>query len=102
MTRTKLIQALSQRFLHLTEEQAENAVLELIRAIIDALGRGERVEVRGFGSLDVKHQAPRRVRNPKSGKTWQQGSKYRVRFKAGKQLLERVNNPGLSYDHQSD
>ena len=49
MTRTKLIQALSQRFLHLTEEQAENAVLELMETMIDALGRGERVEVRGFG-----------------------------------------------------
>lgn len=55
------------------------------------LQRGERIEIRGFGSFSLHFRAPREGRNPKTGETVKLEGKYVPHFKPGKELRERVN-----------
>jgi integration host factor subunit beta len=52
---------------------------------------GRRIEVRGFGVFTLKHQKPRQARNPKTGDAVSVDGKYKVHFKPGKELRDRVN-----------
>ena len=90
MTRSDLIFALAYRFPCLTAEDAEVAVKEILAGIAGALARGDRVEVRGFGSFAVSHRPARTGRNPSTGEKVLVPSKHVPHFKAGKELRERV------------
>ena len=57
----------------------------------EALARGERIELRGFGSFTVKEYAPRVGRNPRTGETVHVAAKLRPHFKSGKELRRRIN-----------
>jgi integration host factor subunit beta len=91
MTRTELIQRLAELNPQLTQKDAELAVKVLINGISDILAKGERVEIRGFGSFSLTFRPPRKGRNPKSGDKVAVPAKYVPRFKAGVELRERVN-----------
>jgi len=91
MTRSELIAALAQRFPQLVQKDAELAVSEILTAISQALSKGHRVEIRGFGSFALNYRPPRAGRNPKSGEAVQVPEKYVPHFKAGKELRERVS-----------
>ena len=91
MTRSDLIAALACRFPHLTTADAELVVKEIIGAIGAALAHGDRVEIRGFGSLSLNYRLPRTGRNPKSGEKVSVPAKYVPHFKAGKEMRERVD-----------
>ena len=90
MTRSDLIATLAYRFRTLTEKDAEDAVKEILDAIGQALARGGRAEIRGFGSFGLNHRPARTGRNPKSGEKVQVPPKYAPHFKAGKELRERI------------
>lgn len=90
MTRLALIMALAARFPKLMAKDAEISVKEILDAIGQALARGRRVEIRGFGSFELNRRAARIGRNPKSGAKVQVPPKHAPRFKAGKELRERV------------
>jgi len=92
MTRSELIAALAQRFPQLVQKDAELAVSEILTAISQALSKGHRVEIRGFGSFALNYRPPRTGRNPKSGEAVQVPEKYVPHFKAGKELRERVSS----------
>jgi integration host factor subunit beta len=68
-----------------------------VKTILDALGknlsRGERIEIRGFGSFSLSFRPARLGRNPKSGERVQVPAKYVPHFKAGKELRDRVDFP---------
>jgi len=57
-----------------------------------ALGRGDRIEIRGFGSFALNYRPPRTGRNPKSGDKVLVPQKWVPHFKAGKELRERVDD----------
>lgn len=92
MTRSELIAALAQHFPQLVQKDAELAVSEILTAISQALSKGHRVEIRGFGSFALNYRPPRTGRNPKSGEAVQVPEKYVPHFKAGKELRERVSS----------
>ena len=69
MTRSDLVEALAARFSQLTQRDAEFAVKAILDAMGDALVKGHRIEIRGFGSFSVNHRAPRMGRNPRSGES---------------------------------
>ena len=94
MTKSELIAQLAERFPQLVAKDAEFAVKMILDAMTDALSRGDRIEIRGFGSFALNYRPPRVGRNPKSGEKVQVPEKYVPHFKAGKELRERVDMMG--------
>ncbi|MCX7164784.1 MAG: integration host factor subunit beta [Rhodocyclales bacterium] len=91
MTKSELIEKLARRFPQLVAKDADFAVKMILDAMIAALERGDRAEIRGFGSFDLNYRPPRIGRNPKSGEKLEVAAKYVPHFKAGKELRERVD-----------
>ena len=65
--------------------------------IVEAMSRGDRVELRGFGAFTVKHRAARQGRNPRTGKSVSVAEKFVPFFKTGKELRERLNRSKESH-----
>ena len=91
MTRSDLVEALAARFSQLTQRDAEFAVKAILDAMGDALVKGHRIEIRGFGSFSVNRRAPRIGRNPRSGESVMIPEKRVPHFKPGKALREQVD-----------
>ncbi|BFO55288.1 MULTISPECIES: integration host factor subunit beta [Comamonadaceae] len=91
MTRSDLVEELAARFGQLTQRDAEAAVKTILDAVGDALVRGHRIEVRGFGSFSVNRRPPRMGRNPRSGEAVHIPEKRVPHFKPGKALREAVD-----------
>ena len=92
MTKSELIERLAARFPQLVAKDADYAVKMILDAMADCLVRGDRIEIRGFGSFGLNYRPPRVGRNPKSGEKVSVPEKYVPHFKAGKELRERVDN----------
>ena len=92
MTKSELIEKLAASQSQLTAKDMELAVKMILDYMSDALARGERIEIRGFGSFSLHYRAPRVGRNPKSGESVSLPGKYVPHFKPGKELRERVNS----------
>ena len=92
MTKSELIEILSQRQLHLKADDVDLAVKSLLEMMGGALAEGERIEVRGFGSFSLHFRPPRTGRNPKTGDAVALSGKHVPHFKPGKELRERVND----------
>jgi integration host factor subunit beta len=91
MTRSDLVEALAARFSQLTHRDAEYAVKAILDAMGDALVKGHRIEIRGFGSFSVNRRSPRIGRNPRSGESVMIPEKRVPHFKPGKALREQVD-----------
>ena len=91
MTRSDLVAQLAERFAQLTQRDTEFAVKTILDAMSDALARGHRIEIRGFGSFSINRRPPRVGRNPRSGEQVTIPEKLVPHFKPGKDLRERVN-----------
>lgn len=91
MTRSDLVEELAARFGQLTQRDAELAVKTILDAVGDALVRGQRIEIRGFGSFSVNHRPARMGRNPRSGEAVHIPPKRVPHFKPGKALREAVD-----------
>ncbi|WP_300454023.1 integration host factor subunit beta [Accumulibacter sp.] len=91
MTKSDLIAQLAERFPQLVAKDADLSVKMILEAMADALSRGDRIEIRGFGSFGLNYRPPRVGRNPKSGERVDVPEKWVPHFKAGKELRERVD-----------
>ncbi|MBY4595377.1 integration host factor subunit beta [Ottowia caeni] len=90
MTRSDLVELLAERFGQLTHRDAEAAVKTILDTMSDALTRGHRIEIRGFGSFSINRRAPRVGRNPRTGESVQIPERRVPHFKPGKALRETV------------
>ncbi|MCB1547555.1 MAG: integration host factor subunit beta [Hyphomicrobiaceae bacterium] len=91
MIKSELIQKIATVNPHLYHRDIERIVNVIFDEIVEALARGDRVELRGFGAFTVKHRAPRQGRNPRTGAPVEVDEKYVPFFKTGKDLRERLN-----------
>ncbi len=91
MTRSDLVEELAARFSQLTQRDAEYAVRAILEAMNDALARGHRIEIRGFGSFSVNYRPPRMGRNPRSGASVAIPERHVPHFKPGKAMREAVD-----------
>lgn len=97
MIRSELVQKIANENPHLLRRDVERVVNVVMGAMTEALGRGERVELRGFGSFSVGRRDARTGRNPKTGEPVEVGAKHAPKFRASKKLLARMNGiPGES------
>lgn len=91
MTKSELISNLAARFPQLVLRDAELATTTILDAISLTLAKGQRVEIRGFGSFSVNKRASRVGRNPKTGESVAVPDKKVPHFKTGKDMRERVD-----------
>ena len=90
MTRADLVDELA-RAASLTKQDSEAVVDTVFNSITDALARGDKVEIRGFGSFKIRQRRSRVGRNPKTGASVSVPGKKVPFFKVGKGLRELVN-----------
>ena len=90
MTKAELVEEVS-RVSDLTKKHSEVIVDTVFKAIIEALHRGEKIELRGFGSFRLRKREPRKGRNPKTGDKVDVPPKRVPYFKPGKELKELIN-----------
>ncbi|MEX0627401.1 MAG: integration host factor subunit beta [Cucumibacter sp.] len=91
MIKSELIQKLADENPHLFQRDIENIVNAILDQVGDALARGDRVELRGFGAFSVKNRPARVGRNPRTGEKVAVEEKFVPQFKAGKEIRERLN-----------
>jgi integration host factor subunit beta len=102
MTKAELVEEVS-RVSDLTKKHSEVIVDTVFESIIDALKRGEKIELRGFGSFRLRKREPRKGRNPKTGDKVDVPPKRVPYFKPGKELKDLINKetgeePGSNSD----
>ena len=90
MNKTQLIQKIAENG-NMTKKDAEVALKAVIDAISDAVAAGEKVQVSGFGSFDVKARDARMGRNPKTGEAVEIAASKRVVFSAAQVLKDKIN-----------
>src|SRR6202043_2345026 len=91
MIKSEIVQRISAQNPHLYQRDVENIVNAILGEIVNALARGDRVELRGFGAFSVKHRPARTGRNPRTGAHVSVDRKSVPFFKTGKEMRERLN-----------
>lgn len=92
MTKADLVEEVS-RVLEGTRKESESVVETVFECVAGALKRGEKVEIRGFGSFRTRQRRPRIGRNPKTGAKVNVAAKRVPYFKPSKDLKDLVNQP---------
>jgi integration host factor subunit beta len=100
ITKSDLIEQLSNTA-KLPKGKAELVVNIMFDCMVDALQRGERIEIRGFGSFEVREYKSYEGRNPRTGEPVRVGAKRLPFFKIGKELRERINSATASFEPSS-
>jgi integration host factor subunit beta len=91
MTKAELVEEVS-RVSDLTKKHSEIIVDTVFKSIINALHRGDKIELRGFGSFRIRQRESRKGRNPKTGERVDVPAKKVPYFKPGKELKELINH----------
>jgi len=91
MTKAELIEEVS-RVVEMTRKDSEVIVEAIFDSIVRSLRSGDKIEIRGFGSVRTRQRQPRVGRNPKTGTRVEVPSKRIPYFKPSKELKDLVNN----------
>lgn len=92
MTKAELIERVAEQVQALTKRQTEIIVNAVFHSIKETLTKGEKIEIRGFGSFRLRQRRSRDGRNPKTGTPVMVPAKRVPFFKAGKELKELVDS----------
>ncbi|NEU14243.1 integration host factor subunit beta [Methylobacterium sp. BTF04] len=95
MIKSELVLKIAEQNPHLYQRDVETLVNAILDTIADALARGDRVELRGFGAFSVKRRDARRGRNPRTGAAVAVSEKAIPVFKTGKEMRLRLNEAGI-------
>lgn len=91
MTKSDMAEKLAEK-ININKQQAEGIINIFTNSVIEALARGDKVEIRGFGSFRVRHRAAKEGRNPKTGEKVYVPPKKVPFFKTGKDFRLIVNS----------
>ena len=91
MTKAELIEEVAGKVKGFTKRQTEIIINGILDGIKETLARGDKIEIRGFGSFRLRNRRTREGRNPKTGATVQVPAKRVPFLKAGKELKELVD-----------
>ena len=95
MIKSELVQRMAARSPHLYQRDIENIIDAILGEIANALARGERVELRGFGAFSTKQRQARTGRDPRTGDKVPVTEKLAPFFKTGKEMRERLNRDAV-------
>jgi len=96
--KSELIKRISSQNPHLYDRDIEKVVNAIFDEMVEALRRGDRVELRGFGAFSAKLRGPRQGRNPRTGVAVAVGKKAMPYFKSGKEMRARLNRETVPSD----
>jgi integration host factor beta subunit len=102
VTKRDLIEEVAQQYPRFSRREAEVMVNAVFDSMTDALAKGERIEIRGFGSFMVKQRAAREGRNPRTGAIVSVAAKRVPLFKVGKELRLRVDGQPIPEGFMDD
>lgn len=102
MTKRDLIEEVAQQYPRFSRREAEVMVNAVFDSMTEALAKGERIEIRGFGSFMVKQRAAREGRNPRTGAIVSVAAKRVPLFKVGKELRLRVDGQPIPNGFMDD
>ena len=91
MTKSALIEKVAERVEGLTWNQTEIVVETIFESMKEALAKGEKIEIRGFGNFRLKQRMPRKARNPRTGESVDVPPKMVLKFRVGKALKDALN-----------
>jgi integration host factor subunit beta len=91
MIKSELINHVGKKFSQLPEKVVALCINQIIDTMNDALAKGSRIEIRDFGNFTLRYRAPRNAHNPKTGAKVTTLPKYKLHFKPGKGMRDRVN-----------
>jgi len=91
VVKSELLFAINEKFTDLPLGDVELALNCILNQMINTLAQGERIEIRGFGSFELRHRPPRLARNPKTGEAVKLPAKVGIHFKPGKEIRDRVD-----------
>ncbi len=91
MTKSEMIEKISEKVDGLSKKQTEVIVETIFESIKESLAKGGKVEIRGFGNFRLRSRNARKARNPKTGEAVDVPPKKVPYFKVGKELREMVN-----------
>ena len=92
MIKSSLVEKVAEKVKNFTKRDVEIIVDAILDNMKDSLVKGEKIEIRGFGSFKVKKHKARKGRNPKTGEDIDILAKRTPFFKVGKELKERINS----------
>ena len=92
MIKSELVECVMHSYPGLNHRDSEIAVNAVFDAIAEALARGDRVEIRGFGALVAKERGSRIGRNPRTGKSVPVTAKLALKFKASKEIRQALKH----------
>ena len=98
MIKSELVKRIAAQNPHLFERDVEKVVNAIFDAMVEALRRGDRVELRGFGAFSAKLREPRQGRNPRTGAAVAVPKKAMPYFKTGKEMRARLNRETVTTD----
>lgn len=98
MTKAELIEEVS-KVVEMTRKDSETIVETIFDSIVNSLHKGEKIEIRGFGSFRTRQRQPRVGRNPKTGSRVEVPSKRIPFFKPSKELRDLVNHSAHANEH---
>jgi integration host factor subunit beta len=96
MIKSELVLHIANANPHLYQRDVENIVNAILGEITNAMAKGDRVELRGFGAFSVKHRPAHTGRNPRTGAHVAVEQKLAPFFKPGKEMRERLNRTAAS------
>ncbi|KQO57987.1 MULTISPECIES: integration host factor subunit beta [unclassified Methylobacterium] len=102
MIKSELVLRIAEQNPHLYQRDVETLVKAILDTIAEALSRGDRVELRGFGAFSVKRRDARRGRNPRTGEPVAVSEKAIPVFKTGKEMRQRLNEAGIGAEEPSE
>ena len=92
IVKSKLLNQLKKSYPNFLKKDLEKVVSVVLNEIKQALKRGDRVELRGFGMFSTNHQKARISRNPKTGEKINTPEKKTIHFKMAKEMFKKLNN----------
>ena len=98
MIKSELIKRISSQNPHLYDRDIEKVINAILDEMVEALRRGDRVELRGFGAFSVRLREARQGRNPRTGAAVAVAKKASPAFKTGKEMRARLNRETLPSD----
>jgi integration host factor subunit beta len=98
MIKSELVQRIASQNPHLFARDIEKIVNAILEEMVEALRRGDRVELRGFGAFSVKLREAHQGRNPRTGAVVPVAKKAVPFFKTGKEMRTRLNRETVPSD----